>query len=80
MPGWDETGPLGYSPVTGRGLGPCGRKMRRGFTRRGWGRAWGAGWGRGFIWGPGFDLKGYKKYLEEELKLVNEELMREEKE
>lgn len=34
MPGRDRTGPDGYGPLTGRGLGPCGRGMRRGFGRR----------------------------------------------
>jgi len=33
MPGGDGTGPLGYGPLTGRGLGPCGLGMRRGFGR-----------------------------------------------
>ena len=43
MPGLDRNGPQGLGPVTGRGLGACGRGMRRGFnwlgrgTRRGWG-------------------------------------------
>jgi len=43
MPGQDGTGPLGQGPLTGRGLGPCGRGL--GF-RRGFGR--GAGRGLGF--------------------------------
>jgi len=35
MPRGDGTGPLGYGPLTGRGLGPCGRGLtfRRGFRR-----------------------------------------------
>ncbi len=41
MPARDGTGPLGRGPLTGRGLGPCGRGL--GF-RRGSGR----GFGRGF--------------------------------
>ncbi|PIN78180.1 hypothetical protein COV15_00035 [Candidatus Woesearchaeota archaeon CG10_big_fil_rev_8_21_14_0_10_34_12] len=41
MPGQDGTGPSGQGPLTGRGLGPCGRGL--GF-RRGFGR----GMGRGF--------------------------------
>lgn len=82
MPGFDGTGPLGYGPGSGRGLGFCGRGLRYGF---GYGRRRGRGfgWSRSFGWGPAgyaFDLKGYKKYLEEELKAVNEELSREEKE
>jgi hypothetical protein len=38
MPGYDTTGPLGQGSLTGRGLGPCGCGMRRGFgtgNRRG---------------------------------------------
>jgi hypothetical protein len=35
MPGQDRTGPAGLGPLTGRGLGPCGGGMRRGFGRRG---------------------------------------------
>jgi hypothetical protein len=34
MPGRNRTGPDGYGPLTGRGLGPCGRGLRRGFGRR----------------------------------------------
>ena len=36
MPGQDRTGPMGQGPMTGRGLGPCGRGLgfRRGFGRR----------------------------------------------
>jgi hypothetical protein len=39
MPGGDRTGPLGEGPLTGRGLGPCGRGLARGR---------GMGFGRGF--------------------------------
>jgi len=69
MPGFDKTGPWGLGPKTGRGLGPCGG-----------GRAWKRGWGykNGYRWGW-----GYKKFispkdelaiLEEEEKILNEEL------
>jgi hypothetical protein len=34
MPGRDRTGPDRYGPLTGRGLGPCGGGLRRGFGRR----------------------------------------------
>ena len=36
MPGGDGTGPLGEGPLTGRGLGPCGRGLaiRRRFRGR----------------------------------------------
>jgi len=33
-PGFDRAGPRGLGPMTGRGLGPCGRGFGRGF---GWG-------------------------------------------
>lgn len=56
MPGYDETGPAGWGPMTGGGRGTCGkpeRGVRRGFERRmgrsgicgrgmGAGRGWGA--------------------------------------
>lgn len=46
MPGGDRTGPRGCGPLTGRGLGPCGRGggFRGGYGRRG------AGYGRGYGW------------------------------
>ena len=34
MPDRDRTGPDRYGPLTGRGLGPCGGGLRRGFGRR----------------------------------------------
>lgn len=36
MPARDGTGPFGEGPLTGRGLGPCGRGVafRRGYGRR----------------------------------------------
>ncbi len=36
MPNMDRTGPNGLGPLTGRGLGPCGRGrgFRQGFGRR----------------------------------------------
>ena len=68
MPGFDRTGPLGYGPVTGRGFGPCGVGMRRGF-------------GRGFGWGyvPVYaDYAGYARPVEltsqEERKILESQL------
>lgn len=43
MPNLDKTGPQGVSPMTGRGMGPCGG-----------GTAYGRGAGRGFGRGRGF--------------------------
>lgn len=75
MPGRDDTGPSGQGPLTGRGLGPCGRGMafRRGF-------------GRGFGWRRFFDesmsepltltKEEQKKILEEEKKDLELELQR----
>jgi hypothetical protein len=34
MPARDGTGPQGTGPLTGRGFGPCGRGMHRGFGFR----------------------------------------------
>ena len=45
MPAQDGTGPNGQGPMTGRGLGPCGGGVRRGF-----GRGFGRGYGGGFGW------------------------------
>ena len=69
MPGQDRTGPQGLGPLTGRGFGPCGCRMQRGF---------GGGFGRG----RGFGFFGYgnsitltkadeKKILEAELKEID---------
>ncbi len=52
MPYFDETGPMGNGPMTGRGLGPCGGGYGRG---RGRGRGFGRGFGRAFGFGRGWD-------------------------
>ncbi len=55
MPRFDRTGPLGYGPGTGRGLGSClNGQPQASFWRRpiGWFRGW-MGWGRGFGRGRG---------------------------
>ena len=58
MPGGDRTGPEGYGPRTGRGLGYCSGYDSPGFTKGtprgigGFGRGMGRGFGRGF-WGRG---------------------------
>jgi hypothetical protein len=66
MPGQDGTGPLGQGPLTGRGLGPCGCGMRRGFSR---------GYGRGFGFRRQVALtkEEEKKILEAELKEIETE-------
>lgn len=68
MPGQDRTGPFGQGPLTGRGLGPCGRGIgfRRGF--RGFGR------GMGYGFQPvQFSESDEKKILEQELQDIESE-------
>ena len=65
MPLGDRTGPAGFRPMTGRGLGYCAGYGQPGFMApgfgggRGWGRGWGRGYGRGFGWGR---FGGYNPY------------------
>lgn len=78
MPSFDKTGPQGQGPMTGKGFGPCGRGMRRGFGRcQGYGR----GLGRYFGWNAPQtkeekieDIQAYKKSLQEEMEDVEKEL------
>ncbi len=76
MPSFDQTGPSGQGPATGRGFGPCGR---------GYGRRWG-GW---LMKGMGFGMRRRlwtaeeeKAALDDEEKMLEEELaaVRKEKE
>ncbi len=70
MPGQDGTGPAGQGPLTGRGLGPCGCGMRRGFRR-----GFGSGLGRRFGFKNQVILTQTeeKKILESELKELDSE-------
>ena len=68
MPNKDGTGPSGQGTMTGRGLGPCGGGMQRGFGR---GR-------RRFAFCPtkfiaGFTKAEEKEILESELKEIESE-------
>ena len=58
MPGFDRTGPMGFGPRTGRGLGYCGGYApgRGAGYGRGFGRGYGRGYGRGLGWGYGRGL------------------------
>jgi len=73
MPRFDGTGPMGFGPGTGRGLGPCGGGMawRRGFGLKRFS-------GRGFGYYPFFyqnlTKEEQKKILEEELTALKEEM------
>jgi len=75
MPGQDRTGPTGQGPLTGRGLGPCGRGLA---FRRGMGRGFGRGMGYRFAQQPytqpaPLTKEEQKKILEEDLKAIEEE-------
>ena len=66
MPGFDQTGPQGKGPLTGRGFGPCGR---------------GRGLGRYFGWNVPQtkkekveDIQAYKKALLEEMEDLEKKL------
>jgi len=76
MPRFDRTGPMGQGPMTGRGLGPCGGGMRRG-----WGYHGGDGGGYGYGFRRFISPKNELIALEDEEKILEEELaaIREEK-
>ena len=68
MPRFDGTGPLGYGPGTGRGLGPCGAGM-------GWRRGAGRGYGRFWGYGPWrITQKEETEMLKDEAEALKEEL------
>ncbi len=67
MPRQDKTGPLGYGPRTGRGLGPCGAGM--GGRGRGFGRFCGY-----FPYPPRVTEKEEKEILNEETEILEEEI------
>lgn len=78
MPALDKTGPQGQGPLTGRGMGLCGRGLGMGFGR---GRGYGRGLGRYFGWNAPKtkqdkieDLIAYKKALQEEIEETDKEL------
>jgi hypothetical protein len=61
MPGFDRTGPRGLGPMTGRGMGCCGRGMRRGY-------------GRGYGYNAPITEKEEKEMLEEEIKALQKRI------
>lgn len=86
MPNRNGTGPMGFGPMTGRGMGPCGAGLARGF---GGGRGFGRGWSRSYERGFGRVvpvytestpenekeiLKAEKAEIERELKEINRRL------
>ena len=60
MPGFDNTGPNGQGPRTGRGMGSCGRGFGLGRAR-----------GRGFGLGRFFGFRGLSK--KEELEMLEQD-------
>ena len=60
MPGFDKTGPNNQGPMTGRGMGPCGAGMRRGFGR--------------FCWRKSISREDEKQLLETEKEEINKRL------
>ena len=88
MPRGDRTGPDGYGPATGRGLGYCTGHLRAGFTfggGRGYGRGFQRGFGRGYPYAGSWGVTPYPAYpsttgidearvLENRAKAVEEEL------
>jgi len=77
MPGLDRTGPIGRGAMTGRGLGPCGARLRgRDFARGG---GFGRGFGRFAFADPYTDplvlnRTDQKKVLSEEIRALEAEL------
>ena len=61
MPRFDGTGPMGFGPGTGWGIGPCGMGWRRGF-------------GCGFGWRRFYSKKEESEILKEEAEGLEEEL------
>jgi len=72
MPRLSGTGPLGYGPGSGRGMGPCGGGI--GYGRRGGGR--GMGWRRfwGYYPGPALSKKDEAEMLAADKEAMEEEL------
>ena len=67
MPRYDGTGPLGFGPGTGWGMGPCGLGMD-------WRRGFGRGFGRFWRFGSQITKKEEKEMLEEEINDLEDEL------
>jgi len=79
MPYLDGTGPWGLGPMTGRGLGRCGRGFGYGGRGRGYGRGFGYGLGahgrwKGAYYPPVSSLRDDKAFLEEQREYLKGEL------
>jgi hypothetical protein len=77
MPGLNQTGPAGYGPGTGRGMGPCGKGMAYGRgLRQGFGGNFGRsrGFCRNNFVEPGpLSTEAKKQLLEAELTRIEAE-------
>lgn len=80
MPNLDKTGPQGQGPMTGRGMGRCGKGIGQKFGHCCGGHH-GRGLGRYYGWNEPQtdeekrkDLEDYKKALKEEMEDVEKEL------
>jgi hypothetical protein len=79
MPRLDKTGPSGQGPLTGRGFGECNQEGAKSFS---YGRGRGRGMGRGMSRNNGrfgvsnntSNLENEKRYLENRLQEINQEL------
>jgi len=74
MPKFDQTGPLGEGPLTGRGFGPCKGGSRAGFGR---GRRFGRSFYQGTPRTKQETIEGmqeYKKALQEEIEDIDKEI------
>lgn len=67
MPGFNGTGPRGFGPGTGRGIGPCGGGAA--YSRGGRGSRW-----KRFLRYTPPSKKEEKEMLSEEAKILEEEL------
>lgn len=63
MPNLDQTGPRGFGPITGRGMGPCGQGYGGGY-----------GFGRGNCPRRYFTQAEEKDVLAEDIKNLEEDL------
>ena len=70
MPRFDGTGPLGFGPGTGWGMGPCGMGMD---WRRGFGRGFGR-FGGYYPYQPRITKKEETEILRDEAEALEEEL------
>ena len=73
MPGYDQTGPRGEGPQTGRMYGHCGDRAPAHWRHgcRGLAASW--GWGRRSVAPPEVDLEEEERLLKEELEWVRKE-------